>query len=71
MNQGQKKPASPVLDFFLGFLGLVGLIIMAIRNSDNELKWGMFILGWVGTWVLISILFFAVCVIAIASTPTV
>ncbi len=63
----EKQPANKLLDFFLGWFGLFGLIVEAIRNSDNHISWWAFIMGWVSTWVAL-ILLVILCVALIATT---
>ena len=61
----ERKAANPWLDFFLGALGLIGLVIMLIRQADNQLSWKYFLGGFV-TASAGSILLIAVCVAAVA-----
>ena len=66
MSNNERKAPNPWLDFFLGALGLVGLIIMLIRQAGNQLSWKHFIGGFV-TATLAFILLLGVCVAAVAT----
>ena len=42
----KRKAPNQVLDFVLGLLGVIGLVIELVRNRDNEVHWGAFIAGF-------------------------
>jgi len=46
----ERRPENGVLDFFLGFLGVFGLLIEFIRNSYQEIDWLAFVWGWAVSW---------------------
>ena len=50
MSENERKAKNQWLDFFLGALGLVGLVVMLIRQADNHLSWKHFIGGFVRGW---------------------
>ena len=43
----ERHPANKALDFFMGCLGLMGLIIQIVRQSDNRINWKYFADGFV------------------------
>ena len=59
----EKRPASKLLDFIIGTLGLIGLLIQVIRNRDNHISWWSFFLGWFATGAVIIIIVVS-CVVA-------
>ena len=43
----RRKAPNKVLDFVLGLLGVIGLVIELVRNRDNEIHWGAFVAGFI------------------------
>ena len=60
----ERKPSNNALDFFMGALGLMGLIVQLVRQNDNEISWKHFVGGFVAASVAWVILISA-CVAAI------
>ncbi len=66
-----KNPANTNIDILMGALGLVGLFIQFARQSENEISWGHFVGGFIGSIVvgIILILFLsAACAAAIGAS---
>ena len=59
----EKKLPNKALDFFIGFLGLIGLIIQLVRQNDNEISWKHYVGGFAAA-TLASILLISACVAA-------
>ena len=60
----ERKPSNKALDFFIGFLGLIGLVIQLVRQNDNEISWKHYVGGFASA-TLASILLITACVAAI------
>ena len=60
----ERKAASKGLDYFLGWFGLIGLVIELVRQQQNEVSWKHFISGFV-TVIAGFVLLFIVCVAVI------
>ena len=60
----EKKLANKALDFFMGALGLMGLIVQLVRQNDNEVSWKHFVGGFVAASAA-GVLLVAACVAAI------
>ena len=60
----ERKAANKWLDFFLGWLGLIGLVIELARQQDNEISWRHFIIGFL-TMIAGFVLMLMVCVAAV------
>ena len=63
----EKKLPNKALDFVMGGLGLLGLIIQLVRQNDNEISWGHFVGGFVAATVAGALLI-AACVAAVDET---
>ena len=59
----EKRPVNKLLDFIIGTLGLLGLLIQAIRNGDNHISWWSFFLGWFAAGAAIIVIVVS-CVLA-------
>lgn len=60
----EKNPANNGLDFIMGCLGFLGLIIQVIRQSENEINWKYFVGGFVAASIA-GIILISACMAAI------
>lgn len=66
MLEGEKQPHNKILDFFMGTLGLMGLVVELVRMSDHRISWGHFAGGFVAATIA-GILLIAVCTMALTA----